>query len=50
MTQERIKQIYQMLEAWKETDNRERDAEKTSVVAELLTELNCVQPRKTAPQ
>jgi len=36
MTQERMKQIEQMLEAWRETDANDFDAEKSSVVAELL--------------
>ena len=38
MTQERLQEIRQMLEAWRETDNRYSDSEKTSVVAELLDE------------
>jgi hypothetical protein len=36
MTQDRFKEIQQMLEAWRETDNRCSDAEKTAVVVELL--------------
>ena len=36
MTAERIKEIGQMLEAWRETDANQLDAEKTSVVEELL--------------
>jgi hypothetical protein len=38
MTQERLQEIRQLLEAWRETDNRYSDSEKTSVVAELLDE------------
>jgi hypothetical protein len=37
MTAERIKEIRQMLEACHETDATDWDAEKTGVVAELLT-------------
>ena len=39
MTQERLREIEKMLEAWRETDNRDSDAEKTGVVAELLVEV-----------
>ena len=39
MTQDRFKEIQRMLEAWRETDNRCSDSEKTAVVAELLEEV-----------
>jgi hypothetical protein len=41
MTQERLTEITQMLEAWYETDAHAGDAEKTTVVEELLAELTC---------
>jgi hypothetical protein len=50
MTQERLQEIRQMLEAWRETDNRYGDSEKTSVVAELLAELGCRQPGEGSAQ
>jgi hypothetical protein len=40
MTAERIKEIQQMLEAWRETDAHDGDAERTGIVAELLAELD----------
>ncbi len=39
MTQERLQKIRQMLEAWRETDNRYSDSEKTAIVAELVDEV-----------
>jgi hypothetical protein len=39
MTQERLTEIKQMLEAWNETDANAGDAEKTTVIGELLAEL-----------
>lgn len=40
MTEERLQEIRQMLEAWRNSDANQRDAEKTGVVVKLLTELN----------
>ena len=40
MTNARIKEIRKMLEAWREMDAHEGDAERTSIVAELLAELD----------
>ncbi len=40
MREERLREIRQMLEGWKETDAHEGDSEKTYVIAELLRELS----------
>jgi hypothetical protein len=39
MTPDGIKEIERMLEAWRQTDNREGGAEKTSVGAERAAEV-----------
>jgi hypothetical protein len=39
MEPERKQEIHQLLEACRATDSRDRDAEKTAVIAELFAEL-----------
>ena len=39
MTQERLEEIQQMVEGWLDSDANDGDAEKTSVVIELLNEI-----------
>jgi hypothetical protein len=40
MTQDRLQEIYQMIEAWRQTDNRYGEAAKTAIVAKLLGEVS----------